>query len=172
MYVGRKPTHLSEADGTHASLMLNAVFNCPTRVTQVSYYRTSPYEPVFVGIWREIGYRVFTLLHKITLPPAPIGLTVVELDRPIDAERGDFIGVHYNSNAEESPLAVATSENFDAVPQNELFEALVVPLYDEFLRVDQSVNVEDLYTISVRKTYALELSSMVKNITGKYWTTA
>ena len=133
----------------------------------MSYYRKEPYSPVFIGIWREVGDRLYVLQRKIVLPPANIGMHIIRLDELVPVDKGDIVGIHYNQKTAQSPLGIATNEDTGIVPENELFETLVTPVYDENIRVGEAINLDEYGFAKKRKAYAMDLIMATNNITLK-----
>ena len=73
---------------------------------------------------------------------------------PLPVERGDFLGIHYPKNTSEG-IIVHSIPLDNAIPQSEMFQTLVVDVYDGDLPTDHMVDMRRYSQYVESKTFAL-----------------
>ena len=134
--------------------MISNRFLCDSTLQQISYFRGSPEGVAYVGIWRQVSEDHFMLKHRIKIPEAPIGIQRIVLPEPLPVERGDFLGIHYPKNTSEG-IIVHSIPLDNAIPQSEMFQTLVVDVYDGDLPTDHMVDMRRYSQYVESKTFAL-----------------
>ena len=129
------------------------------------YYRVSPDEKTFIGIWRKISESSYRLIHKTALPRVAVGSHRVDLDEPIQVLAGDFIGVH--SQAITSPVTFCGAGKEDGWDDSLLGHTLQIPAFETDLH-DKEGEIFHMPTpILSRQTIAVR-AVFILNPPGQY----
>jgi len=134
--------------------MLNNRFICDGFLAEVAYFRGSPDGSFYIGVWKQDSENSFILRHRIEVPPAPIGIHHMTLPEPLPVERGDFLGIHYPRATDEGVIVHSIRED-GVIPAQEMFQTLVIDVFDEDLPADRTINFEGFQRQLESKTFAL-----------------
>ena len=85
----------------------------------------------FVGVWRLDDYSNYMLVGETELPPARVGVHVVQLETPIKVMPSDFIGIYYPQSAEQNVIA-QTQEGANLYQCYEAAVSLVVSFHSSY----------------------------------------
>ncbi|XP_048238836.1 basement membrane-specific heparan sulfate proteoglycan core protein-like isoform X2 [Haliotis rufescens] len=153
-FVGREPESLPRNGTNWANLLVNNIFPCNGNVVGWEYYRLIPTGVAYVGVWKQVTDTEFTLVGKTELPPAPTGIRIVQLQSPINVQRGDFIGIFYPRGTPNNVIASATLED-DIISLNEMFQDYYVQLYDDMIQEGIPFNIESVPYSKTDATFAI-----------------
>ncbi|XP_025082607.1 basement membrane-specific heparan sulfate proteoglycan core protein-like isoform X8 [Pomacea canaliculata] len=153
-YIGRKPDFLPRNGSNWASLLINNAFPCPGRVVSWEYYRLIPEGEAFAGVWRQVTETEFLLVDRTLFPPAAAGRQTVSVTRPIEVQRGDFIGIFYPRSTRNNVIAQATLAD-DAVPASELFQNYYAQFYEDMLEPEVPFDVSTVPSRTTNATFAI-----------------
>ena len=153
---GRTPTALPYLGDNRASLSPNKRFICDGDVTAINYHQGGAASgTTFIGIWEQLRGEQFVLKHKVRLPAGAVGLQRHELATPLPFKRGDFLGIHYSSDAATALISSARADDID-VPANELNSVLFVNLNDDDLVPGQQISISNRDVRFEPRAFALE----------------
>ncbi len=144
--------------------MVNNVFNCDGVLVGLSYYRGTEDGTAYMGIWRQTTEEEFVLQHRISLPPAPIGIHQINLNENVVVKKGDFIGVHYSKKIPTSIIVSAESTDINVSP-NALYHTYSVALFEEDIQLDMPITINKLQGGMIRKTVAIQAVMQSSDVT-------
>ncbi|XP_067659130.1 basement membrane-specific heparan sulfate proteoglycan core protein-like isoform X2 [Haliotis asinina] len=153
-FVGREPESLPRNGTNWANLLVNNIFPCNGNVVGWEYYRLIPTGVAYVGVWKQVTDTEFTLVGKTELPPGPTGIRIVQLQTPINVQRGDFIGIFYPRGTPNNVIASATLED-ENVSLNEMFQDYYVELYNDMIQEGIPFNIETVQYSKTDATFAI-----------------
>ncbi|RUS87345.1 hypothetical protein EGW08_004887, partial [Elysia chlorotica] len=153
-FVGREPTSLATKGDNWANLLVNNVFPCAGQVIGWEYYRTQAEGTVYVGVWSLRPNSDFVLVDKTELPPAPVGIVRVDLEKPIPVGISEFIGIFYSKDAPSNVVAKSLSGD-GIVSAEQLYQNYRIQIFNEDIQQGQAYSVDDYQLQSENATFGL-----------------
>lgn len=92
----------------------------------------------------------------------------MRLPEPLPVERGDFLGIHYPKGADEGVIVHSIPED-NVIPAREMFQTLVIDVFDEDLPADRTINFENFSRQVESKTFALLGILSVDRVPGNHF---
>lgn len=100
-------------------------------------------------------------------PPAAAGRQTVSVTRPIEVQRGDFIGIFYPRSTRNNVIAQATLAD-DAVPASELFQNYYAQFYEDMLEPEVPFDVSTVPSRTTNATFAIRAVLDYASPLGKF----
>jgi len=147
--------------------MLSNQVTCDSTLRQIVYFRGAPDGTAFAGVWRQLAEDEYVLKHRISLPPATIGIHRVDVPDPLPVERGDFLGIHYprdggdiavrgDAPAPSSGIVVHSVPADGVVDTEHFYQTLVVDAVDEDFPTDRTIRLSSFNSRLESRAFAMQ----------------
>ncbi|CAH1777802.1 unnamed protein product, partial [Owenia fusiformis] len=151
--VGREPSDLPYHGDKWAHLMTGNTFPCDSKIESWEYYiDDNSLTSAYLTTWRPVAKSRFTLISSTRVVATRPGNHSVILTQQIDVKQGDFIGIHYEHKAKGGIIPFSRG-NDDVVPDNQLFDTVILPRDDSDFHVGNTIDLSGWSTI--KATFAV-----------------